>query len=432
MTKLTAIVLSCVSVAFGQHDGPLLRGLSVYAGDDETSYPILVRNSIDQDGKPVGDYGSLTIQFDILADEPPELKIRFYHCNRDWMVDDNLFVNDSNRNTSFFLHFRTSPGGVKGYSYRYMNKFPDAEDAVRFDYSGNWIFKVMNKQETIILAEGRFFVVDNFIPTSVLVMNDYLTSASAPFNQIHKVVARIKLPDEIDGYFYTTVDVYQNRRFSSPYRIDATDRDPYTHVDGLGTGERIFKINNIMPGNDYRVLDLSNVTRYPNGAVIRKIEGPDQTRLYWRTGEDNNGSAIRNRFTGLYSEYLDVLFRLDMPLAEYRAATHGERRVYLAGQFNFWNPSAEDVLAWDDYERAYVEQQLLPRGVYDYQYVTGIWDAQAQTVTDQDWIALEGNDWRTTNRYTVFVYYTDPRFGGFDRIAGMGMGLSVQTLPGSN
>jgi hypothetical protein len=33
-----------------------------------------------------------------------------------------------------------------------------------------------------------------------------------------------------------------------------------------------------------------------------------------------------------------------------------------------------------------------------------------------DWIALEGNDWRTTNVYTALLYYHDVRFGGFDRI----------------
>ena len=86
----------------------------------------------------------------------------------------------------------------------------------------------------------------------------------------------------------------------------------------------------------------------------------------------------------------------------------------------------------DDAERAYVVKKLLRRGIYDYQYVTGVWDSRMEQVVNQDWLVLEGNDWRTTNTYTVFVYYNDPRFGGFDRIAGYGRAQSGQTTPGSN
>lgn len=416
---------------FAQEKGVQLRGLSVYAGDDDSYYPIVVRTSVDHDGKPLGRHNHLTIQFDVLADEPPDLQIRFFHCNRDWVVDDNLFVNDNNHNTSFTLRYVTSPGGVIGYTYRYINTFPDGEDAVRFDYSGNWIFRIMNKDQSTVLADGRFFVVDDITPTSVLVVNDYLTANVSPFNQIQKVVARVQLPQEVGGFFYTTADVYQNRRFHHPYRIDMWDRDPYTHVDGLNSGERVFRITNILPGNDYRMLDLSNATRYPNWSLVRPAGGADQLRPFWRTGTDRNGEATLNRFTGLNSDYLDVLFRLDMTAADYRALTAGARAIYLAGPFNFWNPTEKDKLERDDAELAYVLRMQLRRGIYDYQYVTGVGNPATGEVTDQDWIAIEGNDWRTTNRYTVFIYFNDPRFGGFDRIVGMGIGNSVQTVPGT-
>ncbi|MEK7672181.1 MAG: type IX secretion system plug protein domain-containing protein [Bacteroidota bacterium] len=410
---LLVTLLFCVQNLFALSSEVVLRGLSVYAGSDETNLPIV----------GVGN-GLLTIQFDVLADEPPALKIRFFHCNRDWKVDDNLFVNDNTHNTSFYLGYKTSPGGVKGYSYRYINSFPDPDDAVRFSYSGNWIFTIMDKRETTLYAEGRFFVVDNSVPTNVTVTNDYLTANSSPYNQIQKLVARVKLADEMDGYYYTTVDVYQNRKLYQSYRIDIWDRNPYTHVDGQGTGERIFKITNIMPGNEYRVLDLSNVTRYPNKALVKNVEGADQMRLFWRTGADHNGDAFRNRFTGLNSDYLEVLFRLDMTSSDYRLVTSGGKDIFLVGEFNFWNPTQEDRLTKDDDERSYVVKKLLRRGIYDYQYVTGVWDAKNQEVIDQDWLAIEGNDWRTTTEYMVLVYYNDPRFGGFDRIVGYGVGRS--------
>jgi hypothetical protein len=417
--------------ATAQQSTVALRGLSVYVEDDESAFPILQRDTVDENGKPLRPYQRLTIQFDVAASEPPQLKIRFFHCNRDWQIDENVFVTDPNHNTSFVLEFFPSPGGVRGYNYRYINRFPDDNDAVRFDYSGNWLFRIMEKDEATVYAEGRFFVVDRITPTTVTVTNDYLTAQTSPYNQIHKVSARVKLPREVDGVYYTTADVYQNRRFHQPYRIDAWDRNPYTHVEGFNTGERIFTITNILPGNEYRVLDLSDHTRYPNYTLVRLVEGADQLRLFWRTGADHDGEAILNRFTGLSSDYLEVLFRLDMLERDYRALTAGNKELFLVGEFNGWNPTEEDRLRWDEAERSYVVRKYLRRGIYDYQYITGRWDSASNTVTHQDWTAVEGNDWRTTNTYTVMVYFNDPRFGGFDRIVGIGFGSSSSPQPGS-
>ncbi len=416
----------------GQSTDVVLRGLSVYVEDDESTFPILVRDTVDEMGKPVRRYDRLTIQFDIAASEPPDLKIRFFHCNRDWRIDENVFVTDPNHNTSFILQFFPSPGGVRGYAYRFINRFPDDNDAVRFDYSGNWLFRIMDKNEATVYAEARFFVVDRITPTRVVVTNDYLTANTSPYNQVHKISTRVTLPRELDGVYYTTVDIYQNRRFHHPYRIDTWDRDPYTQVEGFNTGERIFSITNVLPGNEYRVLDLSDVNRYPNRTLVRLVEGADQLRLYWRTGLDHDGRAILNRFTGLNSDYLEVLFRLDMLERDYRALTAGNKDIFLAGEFNFWNPTEDDRLQWDEQEQAYVVQKLLRRGIYDYQYITGEWDQASHSVVGQDWTALEGTDWRTTNRYTALVYFNDPRFGGFDRIVGIGQGRSASLQPGSH
>ncbi len=402
-----------------------VRGLSVYGGSGEDSVPVIVRDST---GHAMASSQYITIQFDVQGKEPPQFRIRFLHCNRDWVPDQNLFVQDETHNTSFILDYRTSPNGVEYYSYRYANHFPDQDDIVRFNYSGNWIFQIMDKEEKNIFADGRFFVVDGVSKVAVSVTNDYLTDALPPLNQVHKVKVDVQLPNEIDGYFYTTVDVYQNRRFFNPYRIDVNDRDPYTTVEGFNLGYRLFTIRNLLPGNEYRTLNISNMTRYPNRSVVRLVDGADQPRPYWRTGPDGNGTASLNSFTGLSSDYLDVLFRLDLSSLDPHKILAGGTAVYVAGPFNQWNPVAEDQLAYDDSERCYVVQKLLRRGIYDYQYVTGTWDPGSKEVVHQDWVALEGNDWRTTNTYYTMIYYNDARFGGFDRIVGFGVGRS----PGTN
>ena len=418
--RISTLMILMWSPLFGQEF--VVRGLSAWGMDNEYNFPVIVRDSAGH-ADPASEH--ITIQFDVEGTEPPALKFKFLHCNRDWVPEQNLFVQDENHNTSFVLDYRTSPNGVEYYSYRYTNRFPDDDDIVRFNYSGNWIFRLMDKEEKNIYGEGRFFVVDDVSKVAVTVTNNYLTEAVSPFNQIHKVQVGVRLPSEADGFFYTTMDVYQNRRLYNAYRMDVNDRDPYTTVEGFNLGYRLFTILNLLPGNEYRTLDIGNLTRYPNRSLVRPVEGADQPRVYWRTGPDRNGTASLNGFTGTASDYLEVLFRLDM--SAYRSVLSGGADVYLAGPFNDWNPDVGDRLKYDEAEKCYSVKKLLRRGIYDYQYLTGYWDDAGQRVAQQDWIALEGNDWRTTNTYYAMVYYNDPRFGGFDRIVGFGSGASPGT-----
>lgn len=400
----------------------VVRGLSAYGQDSEDNVPVIVRDSAGY-ANPLSQY--ITIQFDVQGSEPPPLKVRFLHCNRDWVPDKNLFVQDETHNTSFVLDYRSSPDGVAYFSYRYKNRFPDDDDIVRFNYSGNWIFRLMDKEEKATYGEGRFFVVDEVSKATVMVMNDHLTNAAPPLNQIHRVQVGVRLPNEIDGFFYTTVDVYQNRRLSHPYRIDVSDRDPLTKVEGFNLGHRLFTTRNVLPGNEYRTLNTSNVTRYPNKLLVRIVEGVDQPRPYWQTGKDRNGTASLNGLTGSASDYLNVILRLDLSSVQHALGMAAD--VFVVGPFNDWNPLAEDRLEHDNVERCHVVNKLLRRGIYDYQYITGSWDDAAQKVVQQDWVVLEGNDWRTTNMYYAMVYYNDARFGGFDRIVGFGVGRSPGT-----
>ena len=285
---------------------------------------------------------------------------------------------------AFTLAYAPSPGGVHGYSYRFINRFPDRDDAVRFDFSGNWIFRITDRRGEVQYGEGRFFVADRLVPVSVRVRNDFITGNSPPLNQSHRVSVQVPLGSETEGTYYTAADIYQNRRFTHPYRVDVNDRDPLTFVDGLGRGYRRFEISDILPGNEYRTLDIGNLTRYPNYQTARPVEGVDQVRLYWRTGSDRNGVATLNRFQGPASEYLDVLFRLDMTVTDRERLEAAGRSVVVAGPFNGWEPRREDMLGWSEAERAMTVHEQLRRGVYDYQYVTARWDEQGGAARDQD------------------------------------------------
>ncbi|MBI4419085.1 MAG: hypothetical protein HY563_09925, partial [Ignavibacteriales bacterium] len=160
----------------------------------------------------------------------------------------------------------------------------------------------------------------------------------------------------------------------------------------------------VFPGNEYRVFDIRNVDQYPQDRPARLRGGADVSRFLAKPLPDNEGGSAIIR-DSKYAEYLDVEFEL-----LWDSETDS---VYIAGDFNGWNPLLGGPLKRNG--NRYTWQTSLRRGRYDYQYVVG-----------NDWILLEGNDWRTVNRYTALVYYRDPRFGGFDRI----MGSLVRLSPG--
>ncbi|MEK6565396.1 MAG: hypothetical protein AABZ41_01690, partial [Bacteroidota bacterium] len=180
-------------------------------------------------------------------------------------------------------------------------------------------------------------------------------------------------------------------------------------VEGYGLRTVKFSVDNITPGNEYRRLDLRNVDFYPPRQDAQFREGADVSRFLHQGKKDNNGAAVIAT-VNQYSDYLRFQFEL---LRE----SDDLDSVFVLGDFNDWTPSEVSLMKYNRETRRYWLTTWLRRGVYDYQYVAG----------RNDWITLEGNDWRTVNLYTAFAYYHDPRYGGFDRIVGF-----VQALgPGS-
>ncbi|MDE3056934.1 MAG: DUF5103 domain-containing protein [Bacteroidota bacterium] len=385
-----------------------ILGLRIYANGDEYQAPIITQG------------GHITIEFDVDTPVPPNLQILFMHASKDWVVDNNIFLNDLYHNRSQSLLYITAPNGVRRYTFHYLNSFPDSMNIVRFLYSGNYIFSVFEREhENTILAEGRFIVVENLVPTTMTVANRFYPETASPFNQMHYITVHVNVPPggnqpEESRLFYPnvkTVDIFQNWKLYNPSRIDVDNRTPDTFVDNITMPEKTFTIRNVSPGNEYRRLDLSSTKFYPNYYPVQLVSGADLSRFQWQGSLDANGAAKLRPFIGGNSEYLDVTMRLKLPVP-------AEKRIFLAGAFNAWQPSREYEMVYDTSSGEYRCRFWLRRGVYDYQYVLGDVDRSGKIV-NQDWLALEGNDWRTTEHYTAVVYYHDNRYGGFDRAVGM-------------
>jgi hypothetical protein len=357
---------------------------------------------------------SVSIEFDLDRSQPEDFRIKFYHCEKDWSITQNQFINDEMRNsTKFPIPFERAPAGVEHYLYHYTLRVPGFPGVEKFAYSGNYIFEIWDKEQTTLLAKGRLFVAEQRIPLSMTIRNRQLPSAGIPFNQVNKIEVSAAIPDDVNydpdriiANLVHTVDVYRNREIQTPYRIDVDDDNPNTFVDGLGTGNLKFIIDNVQPGNEYRHLDLTDVDYYPPNQLSRNRDGADVGRVFHQGPPDNNGESTVLT-DSRYSDYIKFQFEFDRESDDLSP-------MYVVGDFNDWTPSDAWKMNYDKTTQRYILKSDLRRGTYDYQYVCH----------GNDWNGVEGNDWRTVNQFTALLYYHDVRFGGFDRIIGYAQQLS--------
>jgi len=371
----------------------------------------------------------IAVEFDTDDVHPADFRIRYFHCDRRWNKTGTSFINDEARNTTRMpLQYEQAPAGVQRYRWRYTAQMPGHFDIQRFSFSGNYVFEIWEDGGALPLASGRFLVSEGVVSLAMRVVNRQIPSKENPFNKAHRVDVQFTIPETVqrptpfsgNGFdagagqqeflipmFVSTVDVYKNRELYRYERIDANERTPETFVDGLGTRRVRFSIDNILPGNEYRRLNTRNIDHYPPGGTLRIRGGADVSRMLFRSPSDRNGlsSLVQG---DRYADYLSIQFEyLD-------EARDPDDQMYVVGDFNGWKTGPSSLMSYDDALGRFVWTASLRRGEYDYQYVLA-----------DDWIALEGNDWRTVNVYSAVVYYRDERYGGFDRILGFVQGTNA-------
>ncbi len=409
--KTLILWFSFLSNVFAQSSVDIL-GLRVYGNEDEYNPPVILKKEF------------ITIEFDVTTSLPPNLQLIFKHTSKDWVIDDNLFVNDPIKARTDYLSYIVAPNGVHNYTYHFKNSFPNSRNLVEFVYSGNYIFRIIDRDNRDeILTEGKFIVADDIVPSRMAIENKILPESSSPYNQVNYIAIDITAPedyraDDPNSLLHTditTVDIIQNWKITQPYRIDVDVRNPDTFVENFYKPVKQFWIRSIPTCNEYRRLDLSNTTTYPNSQLAVMRDGPDVSRFQWQGKPDANGASKLRPFAGANSDYLEVEMNL-------RLANPPVKKIFVAGGFSNWEVLPEYKMEVDSATKLFRIHHWVRRGVYDYQYVLG--NIEDNRVVDQDWITLEGNDWRTINRYIALVYYKDRRFGGFDRIVGIIKGRS--------
>jgi hypothetical protein len=373
-------------------------------GSFEANFPIVLLDS-----------HPITISFDVDGRSPENLHIKILHCDKNWNITQTSFVNDEYKNiTRNQIPFKEAPIGVSHYRWTYSLNIPESggknteriADFERLSFSGNYKFEVWSEDQNELLAEGKFFAAEKTDNSLMIIDNRYLPSEVSPQNQVNKAVLSFSIPasqqnaaDPIYSNYIKTIDVYRNREIEYPNRIDVDDQSVNTFIEGYGTNDLKYMIDNLQPGNEYRHIDFRDPGIYPPDVVLHRRDGADLGRWRWQGEKDSNGTSIlvvNNR----YADYLQYLFELIRPEG------NTDEKIYIVGDFNGWKINERWRLQYDDVTKQYTLLTWLRRGAYDYQYV----------LDGNDWITLEGNDWRTVNVYTAFLYYHDVRFGGFDRI----------------
>lgn len=347
----------------------------------------------------------VTISFDVDAPQPEFLRIKIIHCNRNWEPTQSHFVNDEARSIPLErIPYQEAPAGVRHYRWTYTFQLPGYPGWEHFRYSGNYRIEIWDRTFTELLAHVKIFVTEEQRDTLLSIENYQLPSMTYPWYQAHRISLLYLVPPfeerqrrSIEPLNLRTCDVYINRRIDTPYRIDRDDSNPYTFVKTWGMRRLLFRIDNILPGNEYRTLDFRNVSLYPPGQLVRSLNGADLPRMFQLGQPDHDGTSTIVSGT-IAADYETVSFELS---TEYTT----QDTLYVVGDFNGWKPSKHWILSYDTTLQRYTLNALLRRGCYDYQYVQ-----------NSDWYILEGNDWRTENVYTALLYYSDPMLGGYDRI----------------
>ncbi len=412
MKLLLILLLLPMSLVGGEVFSDRIKGLRV-VGSVEAGFPVVILDST-----------VVTVWFDLNETHPADFRLRVYHCDRDWKKTASTFINNDTWNlVRVRLPFSPAPPGVQHYRFQYRFSLPGLPGLERFIHSGNYVFEIWDEEGTTLLVRGKFVVVEPTLSPSMRVSNRQAPEADSPLNQVHVVELRFVVPEFhvvrtglttfgtsmvhereereiLHAPFFSVVDIYKNRELVRSYRIDTSVRTRNTFVDGVGTRRLRFRVENVLPGNEYRRLDLRNAAEYPPGRDVRPRHGADLSRMFLRAGQDNNGLAVIEEGS-INADYLRVTF-------EFLPQQYAGEPLDVVGDFNGWTPSPSARMRFDHELGRYVWSTWLRRGVYDYQYVLNV----------DDWVALEGNDWRTSNVYSAVVYYRDQRFGGFDRILG--------------
>lgn len=404
---------------------PRILGMRVYGGRDETQPPIVIlQNDNTRFTAPVGS-GSVTIEFDVQTEVPPNLYVRFVHCDAFWEEDNNIFLSDITLRTS---NITWTAGALHSryFTYRGTLEVPNAQ--IRFKYSGNWKAKIyLLNDDSAPLAEIGFFVVDVRSDCDVFVSTDFY-EPQAKVSPVGLAIEAQVIAEQglFDNQLHTVV-LYNNFRWSEPMIISqdqaATDftniygrAKSQTSIFGVAGTVKRFQILGVPAENMYRRLDLTNRAQYPPTSEALSFPFADLPRNGSFLDFDNDGALITRSVTGSIDDYVNLEFTLDPE------GYPSKYDVFIAGSFNNWTITPDWQMFYDADDRLYKLRHWVRRGLHDYMYATGKLNVDYGSVEAVNFEEFEGNTASAGHTIIALVYYRELGLGGYDTLIGVGAG----------
>ena len=361
--------------------------------------------------------GSISLQFDLLGDEPANFLYQIIHCDADWTpsnLQESEFQEGFSENS--LRDYDLSLFAQQKFVH-YQLRLPNAD--VRWTKSGNYLLKVfLDDDEKTLALTRRFVVFEENWPVEVVSAVPSRVSKMQTHHELDIFVNQKKSrpvnPREV------WLSVLQNGRWDNALNnvhehTVTADGLSYDYQDSIvfpaGKEFRYFDISTF----DYKTERVSQIDlrgKWPEIWLRPDLLRGDSPGLNL---DDNNGEYevfLTNPNPGravqplLQSDYALVHFQLK------RQSEVENGEVYLFGGLTDWQIQPQFRCKYDENEHVYFGEAYLKQGIYNYEYV--IFDPKTGKI---DHAELEGNWFATTSRYSVIVYYR-PHGERYDRVMG--------------
>lgn len=400
------------------------RFIRIY-GDNETKPPILMLEAGTSQYTSQLFSKSLTVEFDVEANVPPNLYAKIVHCNYDWTEDENIFLNDITSNRTSLITWKSAPRLSAYYSYRGTISIPNQQ--IKLKYSGNWKVQIYEYNfEDKPLAEARFFVVQPKARARVDIYNEFYLPDLKVAPTAYNVEVSVSSTEPLFDNRLNTVVVYKNHRWYEPYIITNDSRGnrfvnlfKYQFrrmIGGFAGVEKRFRIEKIPSENDYRVLDMSNLALFPSTNMPIRLPFSDLRRTGYSFERDDDGAMITSFIADSYDEYVYLEFLLDPD------GWQTDDEVYVIGSFNGWKPEPTWQMYYDSEIGMYRSRNMVRRARHNYMYFTGRYNIDERKIERISYEHFEGNSSSTPHTFLAFIYYREFDYGGYDAIIGIGAG----------
>lgn len=397
---------------------PVVRFFRIYGDKDERNPPILIITDGNSKYATNVGFSSLTLEFDVAANLPPNVNIKFVHCDVNWKETDNAIIQSNIFNRTSYLDW-TSSTFIDDY-YNYRGKVVIPSPTVKFEYSGNYKAKIyLTNDDSIPIAEQRFFVVKP-MANSQLITYTGLYDSKYQVTRSSLTLETIVWSDEqfFDSRMHSVV-YYRNNRYYEPYVCSKDiNVNNYSYlynfelipmISGFSSYEKRFRLEGIPAENMYRVLYMSNPALFPRSNSPIRIPMIDIARNGNYYERDNDG-VMRTDMLGNSDDYVLVEFVLDPE----GSIPKGD--VFVSGSFNNWKPDRSWIMNYDEDSRLFKAINWVRRGNHDYLYGVGLFNPESDSFEKFSFDYYEGNTAYANHSMLGFVYYKQVEYGGYDAI----------------